>query len=124
MKPPLTAQHLPSLRALQASDDERLREELCLLAVREQVAVVRTFADELERLTSRGRIRGLYEQLVEELARLGCRILETAATASRTAEPPAPAETRLPREGLQASPHGQRKPKRKSGLHIVAMPSR
>src|SRR5580658_10455672 len=67
--------HLPSLRALQTPEDEPLREELSLLAIREQVAVVRAFADEVERLTFGGRMCGPYEQLVEELARLGCRIL-------------------------------------------------
>jgi hypothetical protein len=120
---PLTARHLPSLRALQTSDDERLREELYLLAVREQVAVVRAFADELERLTSRGRTRALYEQLVEELARLGCRILETAATASRMAEPATPVDARPLRQDREASPHGPPTPKRESGLRIVATPS-
>jgi hypothetical protein len=112
--------HLPTLRALQTSGDERLREELCLLAVREQVAVVRAFADELERLTSQGSVRGLCEQLVEELARLGCRILEAAATASRV-EHATPTGTRPMRQDSEAT-HTPRA--RESGLRVVATRSR
>jgi len=113
--------HLPSLRALQTPDDEPLREELSLLVVREQVAVVRAFTDEVERLTFGGRMCGTYEQLVEELARLGCRILETAATASRTVEPPTPSDTRQDRG---ANEHSPRTTDRESGMWVVATPSR
>jgi|HubBroStandDraft_5_1064220.scaffolds.fasta_scaffold150277_2 hypothetical protein len=116
--------HLPSLRALQSSDDQPLREELSLLAVREQVAVVRAFADEVERLTFGGRMCGPYEQLVEELARLGCRILETAATASRTVEPPTPRDTGLTRLDRGARQHSPRTTDRESGMWVVATPSR
>lgn len=115
--------HLPSLRALQTSDDERLREDLTLLAVREQVAIVRAFTDELERLTSRKRMRGLCEQFVEELARLGCRILETAAEVSRTTGPPTPTGGRPTRQDREASSRSPRTPKRESGLRVVATPS-
>ncbi len=73
---------LPSLCALHTRDGERLRDALDLLVVRQQVAVVRAFADELERMAARGSSETLRPQLVEELARLGCRILEAAATMS------------------------------------------
>ena len=76
-------QHLPSLRALRAGDERLLAEELRLVATRQQIAVVRTLADELERSLERGSpARALQEQLVQELARLGCRSLETAAAIS------------------------------------------
>jgi hypothetical protein len=76
----------PSLIARYASDEGRLYEEVRVLAVREQAAIVRALADELEALAPWGTTGTLRQQLVEELARLGCRILETAATLSRTAE--------------------------------------
>jgi hypothetical protein len=56
------------------------REELRVLATKQQIAVVRTLADELERcLVPGGAALAVQGQLVEELARLGCRSLETAA---------------------------------------------
>ena len=76
----------PPVRTPYASDDERLREEVRVLAVREQTAIVRALADELEHLAPWGTTAGLRHQLVEELARLGCRIVETAAILSRVAE--------------------------------------
>jgi hypothetical protein len=49
-----------------------------LRPVRSQTAVVRALLEEVERLDP-ATSGGLSEQLVEELARLGCRILETSA---------------------------------------------
>jgi len=73
-------QQLPSFRALQASDERLLAEELRVLATKQQIAVVRTLGDELERRLARGGAAlAVQGQLVEELARLGCRSLETAA---------------------------------------------
>jgi hypothetical protein len=75
-----TQQHLPSLRALRSSDERLLAEELRVVATKRQIAVVRTLADELERcLVRAGAAPALQEQLVQELARLGCRSLEAAA---------------------------------------------
>jgi hypothetical protein len=76
--------HLPSLQALDASDDRLLHEELRCLAVREQAAVVRALADHLEHFAPSAAPAGLRGQLVEELARLGCRAFETAAALSAT----------------------------------------
>jgi len=59
------------------------------MAVREQVGVVRALADQVECLGLWGANEGLRAQLVEELTRLGCRILEAAAELSG-AIPPAP----------------------------------
>lgn len=75
----------PSLVAQHASDEVWLCEDV--LAVRKQTAVVMALADELEHLAPWRPTSTLRQQLVEELARLGCRILETAATLSRTTEP-------------------------------------
>lgn len=78
--------HLPSVAALVASDDRLLHEELDGLAIRQQTAVVRTLMDQLERVTPRG-AGSLRAQLVEELARLGCGILEAVATLSASTHP-------------------------------------
>lgn len=73
-------QHLPSLRALRAGDERLLAEKLRVVATKQQIAVVRTLADELERCLGRGGAAlAVQGQLVEELARLGCRSIETAA---------------------------------------------
>jgi hypothetical protein len=57
-------------------------------AVRSQVALARTLLDELERATSPRDIQELGEQATAELARLGCRVVEIAATLARvTGEP-------------------------------------
>lgn len=73
-------EHLPSLRALCAGDEELLASELRLIADRQQIAIVRTLVDELERCLLRGEDpASAREQVVHELARLGCRSLETAA---------------------------------------------
>jgi hypothetical protein len=79
--------HLPSIRALDTADDLLLGNELRCLAIREQAGVVRALADHLERLDPPGAGLGVRRQLVEELARLGCRILETAAALSEATEP-------------------------------------
>ena len=77
--------HMPSLSALQSNDDDRLGAELQLARLRSQVAVVRTIADEVEHLTRPRDADGVRAQLVEEMARLGCRLLEAAASLT---EPP------------------------------------
>lgn len=86
--------YLPSLRALVA-DDDLLREELRCLAVRQQAAVVRGLVDQVECLGPSRANCALRAQLVEELARLGCRILEAAAALSETT-PPEPQSGILP----------------------------
>jgi hypothetical protein len=71
---------LPSVRALLSLDERLLTEELHLVATRRQIAVVRAIADELERCVATDPVvRALQEQLVHELAKLGCRSLEAAA---------------------------------------------
>ncbi|HEX8795167.1 MAG TPA: hypothetical protein VF765_29670 [Polyangiaceae bacterium] len=79
-----TASPLPSLRALGAADDRLLDEELCLLATRRQIAVVRALADELERCVQGSHLlETLRAQFVEELSRLGCSTLEAAAALAK-----------------------------------------
>jgi len=52
-----------------------------LMPLARQLAIVRTLADEMDRCTASGlTAASLHEQLVQELARLGCGSLETAAT--------------------------------------------
>lgn len=79
--------HLPSIQALGADDDRLLREELRCLAAREQASVVRALAERIECLAPWGAGGPLRALLVEELARLGCRALEAAASMSETVDP-------------------------------------
>ncbi len=58
--------------------------------LRVQAAVIRALADEVECLSRAGEADGLGDQLIEEMARLGCRLLETAGT---LATPPPPEDS-------------------------------
>ena len=73
---------LPSLAALESNDDERLAAELRLADLRAQVAAVGPLAEHIERLTRHGDADRLGQQLMVEMARLGCRLLEAAAALS------------------------------------------
>ena len=73
------ARILPTLTTLESNDDGRLTAELRLGRLRTQVAVVRTLADQIELLVRPHHVDGLSEQLVEEMARLGCVLFEAAA---------------------------------------------
>jgi hypothetical protein len=50
-----------------------------LVNLRSQVAVVRTLADQVEQLSRAADVDDLGTQMIEEMARLGCRLLEAAA---------------------------------------------
>jgi hypothetical protein len=71
---------LPTLAALESDDDVRLAAELRLGGLRSQLALVRTLADHIEHLAGSQDADGLDKQIVEEMARLGCRLLEAAAS--------------------------------------------
>jgi hypothetical protein len=71
--------HIPSIDVLESSDASRLDAELRLARLRSQVAVVRAFFDQVERLVPGGNSDGLGEQLIEEMARLGRRLIEMSA---------------------------------------------
>jgi len=79
--------HIPFLGALEADDDGRLVVELRLARLRSQAAVVRTLADHVEYLSHAGDADGIGDQLIEELAQLACRLLETAGTLARSQDP-------------------------------------
>lgn len=91
--------YLPSVRALKAPDDELLREELRCLAARQQASVVRALVDQLDRVSPGNAAEHVRERLAEELARLGYRILEAAASLSTQVEP-------APRSGVLPSSPG------------------
>lgn len=76
--------NLPSVEALEADNEDLLQEELGALAVRTQAAVVRALAERLECLPCAS--GGVRAQLVVELSRLGCRVLETAAALAARAQ--------------------------------------
>ncbi len=89
------AKTLPTLAALEAKDDGQLSAELGLARLRTQAAVVRSVADHAERLARSVDFSGLEAQLVEEMAHLGCRLLEAAGSLSRlSATPTRPALAR------------------------------
>jgi hypothetical protein len=73
---------LPSLASLEATDDQQLGRELTLARLRAQVAVVRTLTDHIERFAQVADVEGLGEQVVEEMGRLGCRLVDAAAAMS------------------------------------------
>jgi hypothetical protein len=70
--------HIPSVAALESNEDGPLADELRLVHLRSQAAVIRTLADQVEHLSRAAEADGLGVQIVEEMARLGCRLLETA----------------------------------------------
>src|ERR1700722_12557974 len=83
----MSALTLPSISTLRSNDDGQLDAEMRVVRLRTQIAVVRTLADQIERLGSPRLVDGLHEQLVEEMARLGCRLFEEAAELTRSPEP-------------------------------------
>jgi len=70
--------HVPSLAAIESDDNGRLVAEFRLARLRAQAAVVRALADHVEYLARSGDADGLSSQVIEEMARLGCRLLEAA----------------------------------------------
>jgi hypothetical protein len=71
--------HIPSLAALESNDNCQPIPELQLGRLRAQAAVVRTLADHIEHFARPENVDGVSEQLIEEVARLGCRLFEAAA---------------------------------------------
>lgn len=65
-----------SSQALHGRDDAALKATLRLARLRRQAAVVRALADEVERVSSSGDANELDNQFIEEVARLGCRLVE------------------------------------------------
>jgi hypothetical protein len=78
---------IPSLAALGSGDDSWLEAELRLARLRSQVAVVRALADHVEHLSRVEGADGVGDQLIEEMARLGCRLIEAAGTMAGTQHP-------------------------------------
>jgi hypothetical protein len=81
---------LASVSTLESNDESQLIAELRLARARAQLAVVRTLADRIEVLVNPRLADGLNDHLIEEMARLGCRLFEAAAELTRS---PAPEET-------------------------------
>jgi hypothetical protein len=84
--------HLPSIEALTDSDDERLFAELKASEVHEHVAMARSLLDAVDEMSASGRPSSTeqgedVERAAEELARLGCKIVELAGAISRSRAP-------------------------------------
>ncbi len=78
--------HIPSLAALESGGDQLLA-ELRFARLRSQVAVVRAIADQVEHVTRTGDADGLHDQMTEEMARLGCQLLEAAGLLAGSPRP-------------------------------------
>jgi hypothetical protein len=70
--------HILSVAALESSPDGPLAANPRLVNVRSQVAVVRALADQVEQLSRVADVDGLGPPIVEEMARLGDRLLDAA----------------------------------------------
>lgn len=84
--------HFPSIDALTDNDDERLINELKVREVREHVEIARSLLDAVDELSASGRTSedagdDPAERAAEELARLGCKIVELAGAISRSRAP-------------------------------------
>jgi hypothetical protein len=79
--------HTLSFAALESNDNHPPTLELRLARLRAQVAVVRTLADHVEQFARPENAEGLSEQLIEEAARLGCRLFEAAVSMTRAPGP-------------------------------------
>jgi hypothetical protein len=54
-----------------------------LVDLRSRAAIVRTLVDQVEQLTRAADVEGIGAQMVEEMARLGCRLLDAAAALAK-----------------------------------------
>jgi hypothetical protein len=79
--------HIPSLAALESDDGGALVAELRLARLRSQVAIVRALADHVEYLARPQDTKELGDQVIEEMARLGSRLLEAAAALAASPPP-------------------------------------
>lgn len=84
--------YLPSVEALTDNDDERLITELKVSEVREHIEAAQSLLDAVDALSGCGRPSGdeqgdTTELAAEELARLGCKIVELAGAISRSRAP-------------------------------------
>ena len=68
-----------ALQLIPRQSTRRSADARALSAVRSQAAFVRALLDEVERVAPHGSEDAVNAQLVEELARLGCRFLEVAS---------------------------------------------
>jgi len=78
------ARTVTELPPQKARDDGLLTDEPRLARLRAQVAIVRTLADHIERFARQADAGELSSQLIEEMARLGCRLFELAAPMARS----------------------------------------
>ena len=73
-------------RLIPPQSTRRASDVRALSSVRSQAAFVRALLDEVERVAPPGSEDAVTEQLVEELARLGCRFLEVASALTATVD--------------------------------------
>ena len=71
--------NIPSRAALESNHEGSRAAAFRLAGLRSQAAVVRALADQVEHLSRAADAEGVDHQIIEEMARLGCRLLEAAA---------------------------------------------
>jgi type II secretory pathway component PulM len=81
---------LATLAVREPKSDAPRAVEAQLKHVRTQAAAVRAVADHAEQLARAATIDRITEELVEEMARLGCRLLEAAVSLADAARRPEP----------------------------------
>jgi hypothetical protein len=81
--------HIPSLDVSRPDDDRWLDADLRLARLRSQLAAVRALSSRIDHLTSAEHAVSLGGQVIEEIARLGCRLLEAAASLTEVPRPEA-----------------------------------
>jgi hypothetical protein len=80
--------YLPSIEALTDDDDDRLIAELKARDVREHVEIARSLLDAVDQLSANEQTSAdVQDDAAEELARLGCKIVELAGAISRSRAP-------------------------------------
>jgi hypothetical protein len=80
--------YLPSIEALTDNDDERLIVELKVRELREHLEVARSLLDAVDELSGSEQASSpVQDEAAEELARLGCKIVELAGAISRSRGP-------------------------------------
>lgn len=77
----------PSRAALGPHDGGTLEAKSQLGRLRSQAAVIRSLADCVEHLSRAADNEGVGDQLIEELACLGCKLIETAAALAGSQQP-------------------------------------
>jgi len=79
--------HIPSLATLDSNDDELFAAELRFARFQSQVAILRKLADQVEQLGPPREFDTSGQELMEEIAQLGCRVLQATRPSAWSPRP-------------------------------------